>query len=108
MADACGRHANQSVIAVNNLSNRLCSLAFRLRTGALYRAINQQRLLIVMYHGVVPDERSRQHWTQLPLSQFCWQMDYLAQALRTYFVVRGGQAIVVGQVAVITSGRCDL
>lgn len=45
----------------------------------LFRHINRKKLLVVMYHGVTPNDYTPPIWTQLPLKTFRQQIKYLSE-----------------------------
>lgn len=53
----------------------------------IVRALNRQRVLVLMYHGVLPDAETlaEDDWLQVRCSEFAAQMDFLR---RHYHPVR--------------------
>ncbi len=49
----------------------------RLGAARIARRLNRNRILVVMYHGVVPDGRPYYNWSQLPESRFRKQLEFL-------------------------------
>lgn len=45
----------------------------------LFRHINRKKLLVVMYHGITPNDYTPPIWTQLPLKTFRQQIEYLSE-----------------------------
>lgn len=45
--------------------------------SAISRTLHVDQLLIVMYHGILPERRTWDHWCQIPSHEFRWQIEYL-------------------------------
>ena len=45
--------------------------------SGISRACHADQLLIVMYHGILPERRAWDHWCQIPADEFRWQIKYL-------------------------------
>ncbi len=61
----------------NLVKNITMMIATALGVPALCRRLNRSRVLILMYHGLVDDDRPHE-WTQLAVSEFDNQMRHLA------------------------------
>ncbi len=73
-----GSGANRKRMTRRNLAKHLlCRTLVALRFDSLFRFLNRQKLLVVMYHGVTETDYRPPIWTQLPVSSFRQQLDYL-------------------------------
>lgn len=73
-----GSGANRKRMTMRNLAKHLlCRTLVSLRFDDLFRFLNRQKLLVVMYHGVTETDYRPPIWTQLPVSSFRQQLDYL-------------------------------
>ncbi|MEW5795007.1 MAG: polysaccharide deacetylase family protein [Candidatus Zixiibacteriota bacterium] len=79
------------------IKNILISVAAALGMAALGRWLNRRRLAILMYHGLIDDDRPSE-WTQLAVNEFEEQIRHLA---RHYTPVTLEQAVDY------VSGNCD-
>lgn len=48
-----------------------------LGVNAVFRAVNKNRIRILMYHGVTKSTFDAPYWTQLDYESFVWQMNYV-------------------------------
>lgn len=65
-----------------NLKNSLFYAANQLGIDSLFRRLNRGKLLVVMYHGVTATVHDPPVWTQLPVEQFRWQLEFLREHYR--------------------------
>lgn len=71
------------------VKNIVLRLATVLGLPALFRRLNRKRVVILMYHGLIDDDRPAE-WTQLSIRKFDRQMQHLA---RSYSPVSLEQAV---------------
>ncbi|HJV66218.1 MAG TPA: polysaccharide deacetylase family protein [Geomonas sp.] len=64
------------------LASALCRASVGGGVDALFRYLNRNRLLVVMYHGVTRAEYHPPVWTQLPLPVFRRQLEFLREHYR--------------------------
>ncbi|MDA0285702.1 MAG: hypothetical protein O3B86_20350 [Planctomycetota bacterium] len=59
------------------IAHKLIRATESLGVSAVSRLLHSQDLLIVMYHGIMPESRDWEHWCQIPADEFRWQIQYL-------------------------------
>ena len=64
------------------MKRQLCSQLSRIGVDRVFRYLNRHNLLVVMYHGVTCQHFDPPVWTQLPVSIFREQMEFLATRYR--------------------------
>lgn len=64
-------------MATDRLKQAILDTAGLLGFNRLFRRINRKKLLVVMYHGITVQEYTPPIWTQLPLTIFRRQLEFL-------------------------------
>jgi peptidoglycan/xylan/chitin deacetylase (PgdA/CDA1 family) len=59
------------------ITQQLIRTAESLGASAVSRKLHSGQVLIVMYHGILPERREWDHWCQIPASEFRWQIEHL-------------------------------
>ncbi|NQV24033.1 MAG: polysaccharide deacetylase family protein [Rhodopirellula sp.] len=59
------------------IAQQLIRTAESLGASAVSRKLHSGQVLIVMYHGVLPEPRDWDHWCQIPADEFRWQIEHL-------------------------------
>lgn len=65
------------LVPMPDLKKTIIRTAETFGASSITRAVHSDQFLIVMYHGVLPEPRSWDHWCQIPADEFRWQIEYL-------------------------------
>lgn len=90
-----------------HLKTEMIGLLAGCRVDHLFRYLNRHKLLVVMYHGVTCREYAPPVWTQLPVSVFRRQLEFLRDhyqivTLAEVIAALGGKGILPERAALIT------
>ncbi len=80
-----------------HLKNDFFRAASLLSVDSLFRFINRNKLLVVMYHGITQKAYDPPVWTQLPVDQFRRQLDYLQKHYQLVSLSRAIEALCSGK-----------
>lgn len=61
------------------MTKKLVRVAEAFGASTVSRAFHANHVLIVMYHGVLPEPREWDHWCQIPADEFRWQIEHLKE-----------------------------
>ena len=59
------------------ITQQLIRTAESLGASAVSRQLHARQVLIVMYHGILPEARNWNHWCHIPADEFRWQIEHL-------------------------------
>ena len=62
---------------MTGITKKIIRTAEAFGASAISRTLNADQLLIVMYHGILPERRAWDHWCQIPADEFRWQIEHL-------------------------------
>lgn len=62
---------------MSGIIRKLVRTAEACGASTISRSCHSDQLLIVMYHGILPEPRAWDHWCQIPANEFHWQIEYL-------------------------------
>jgi len=62
---------------MTGITKQLIRTAEAFGASTISRAAHADQLLIVMYHGILPERRAWDHWCQIPADDFRWQIQFL-------------------------------
>ena len=62
---------------MSGITKKIVRTAEACGASAISRTLHSNQLLIVMYHGILPEKRPWDHWCQIPADEFRWQIAHL-------------------------------
>lgn len=62
---------------MSGITKKIVRTAEACGASAISRTLHSNQLLIVMYHGILPERRPWDHWCQIPADEFRWQIAHL-------------------------------
>lgn len=62
---------------MSGITKKIVRTAEACGASAISRTLHANQLLIVMYHGILPERRPWDHWCQIPADEFRWQITHL-------------------------------
>jgi peptidoglycan/xylan/chitin deacetylase (PgdA/CDA1 family) len=62
---------------MSGITKQIVRTAEACGASTISRTLHADQLLIVMYHGILPERRTWDHWCQIPSDEFRWQIQYL-------------------------------